>query len=446
MKKMVGAIGGTRKAWILLLIVAFLLGACSSGSQSGQSGQGSPSPSASSPSASLPAAGGQKVTIDYWYWVDDAQNDTIAQLIDKFNAEHPDIQVVGRLVPFNEFQQTLINAYASNDLPDASRFKDWWVGQFAENNLLEPLDGYIQNLEYKDDIDEPFWKTGKTADPNSPVYMMPHQYITFYLYYRKDLFEQAGLNPPRTFDDFLNAAIKLTDPAKGQYGFAYRGGGGGQDQWYAFMLAGGARMLDENGNVIINNAKGVEVNQWYLDLVKKHKVAPPTAASDSYAQILAGFQAGTTAMMAHHIGSYETLYQTHGDKLGVVPIPQADPNNPATMGTMTGNVLFATSDQKDAAWTFLAWLSGPEATDILSKSTNGQLPVLKSLTDKPEYRERNEGWKVALESERFAITWPPLEGVGKIAGSVWKENNDLALFGQITSQQMMDAIAQALKE
>ena len=110
MKKMVGAIGGTRKAWILLLIVAFLLGACSSGSQSGQSGQGSPSPSASSTSASLPAAGGQKVTIDYWYWVDDAQNDTIAQLIDKFNAEHPDIQVVGRLVPFNEFQQTLINA------------------------------------------------------------------------------------------------------------------------------------------------------------------------------------------------------------------------------------------------------------------------------------------------------------------------------------------------
>jgi len=116
------------------------------------------------------------------------------------------------------------------------------------------------------------------------------------------------------------------------------------------------------------------------------------------------------------------------------------------MGTMTGNVVFKSSGKKDAAWKFVSWLSGPEATDILSKSVNGQLPVLKSLTDSAEYRERNEGWKVALESEKFAHVWPPFKGVGKIAGNVWKDQNDLLLFDKISSKDMMDAIAKALVE
>lgn len=425
----------------LILLIAVVLVACSRG-------EDKPSPSASDNPGGSPAQSqtpAKKTEIQYWYWLDDSANNIIEQLIQEFNSANDDIQVVGRLIPFNDFQQTLINSVASDDAPDVSKFKDWWIGQFVDSGLLEPLDEYTKTWEHASDIDEVFWKTGKTVDPNSPVYMMPHQYITFYLYYRKDLFEEAGLQPPKTLDDFLQAAIALTDPAKQQYGFAYRGGGGGQDQWYAFMLANGARMVDEQGNIIINNEDGVRANQWYTDLYKVHKVTPPTAMTDSYAQIMAGFQAGTTAMMAHHIGSYETLYAALGDKLGVVPMPQRDPDNPATMGTMTGNVIFKSSKNKEAAWRFLSWLSGPEATDKLSQSTNGQLPVLNSLVSQPQY-QKNEGWKIAIESEKFAHVWPPLKGVGAIAGHVWKDNSDLELIGEITSQQNMDAIAAALKE
>jgi ABC-type glycerol-3-phosphate transport system substrate-binding protein len=54
--------------------------------------------------------------------------------------------------------------------------------------------------------------------------------------YRKDWFAQEGLKPPTTFDDFLTVA-------KNKYGFGLRGGGW-QDQWLAFMVAGGARLVD----------------------------------------------------------------------------------------------------------------------------------------------------------------------------------------------------------
>jgi multiple sugar transport system substrate-binding protein len=423
---------GKSKTLLSLLTVASLLAACSTATEEG--------------SSAGPSENAKKTVVNYWYWLDDASNNTMEQLIQKFNESHADIEVVGRMIPFSDYQQMLINSVSTNDPPDVARFKDWWIGQFAESHLLEKLDDYASKWEYKNDIDDVFWNTGRTADPNSPIYMMPHQFITFYLYYRKDLFEQANLKPPTTFDEFLHAAKTLTDPSRQQYGFAYRGGSGGQDQWYAFMLAGGARMVDENGSVVINNAKAVEVNQWYIDLFKKHKVTPPTAVSDGFAQLTAGFQAGTTAMMAHHVGSYETLHKALGDKLGVVPMPQADPSHPATMGTMTGNVMFQSSKNKEAAWEFLSWLSSPEATDILSQSTNGQLPVLNTLTSKPEYTSKNDGWKISIESLKFAHVWPPFKGVGTIAGHTWKDNNDLALFGKITSKEMLDQIAKTLLE
>ncbi len=383
-------------------------------------------------------------TVNYWYWLDDPSHNTYQELIDKFNSENPNIHVVGKMIPFNDYQQTLINAVSSGDAPDVARFKDWWVGQFVQNNLLQPIDSYVKDWKYQSDMIPAMWDTGRTSK-NSPIYMMPHTYIDFYLYYNKDLFQKAGLKPPTTFGEFVKDAQALTDPSKKQYGFAMRGGAGGQDQWYAFMLAGGAQMVDDNGNVVINNDKAVQVNQWYIDLFNKYHVAPPSAVTDSYAQLLAGFQNGSTAMLAHHIGSYNSLLQQMGDKLGVIPMPQADPSHPATMGTMSGNVIFSSSKVKQAAWTFESWLSSPEALDILDRSTNAQLPVLKSVASESYFQDK-PGWKVAIEEESYAHVWPPLPGVGQVAGHVWQQNMDQALLGQISSKQMLDQIADALKQ
>ncbi|MBX6353498.1 MAG: sugar ABC transporter substrate-binding protein [Thermoflavifilum sp.] len=394
-------------------------------------------------SGSNTTATNQVQTVNYWYWLDDPSHNTIQDLIDQFNMTHPNIHVVGRLIPFNNYQQTLINAVSSGNAPDAARFKDWWVGQFAQNHLLTPLDSYTKQWQYTSDILPQYWDTGRTSS-SSPIYMLPNEYITFYLYYRKDLFAKAHLTPPKTFDEFLSDAQKLTDPAKHQYGFAMRGGAGGQDQWYAFMLAGGARMVDSNGNIVVNNQKAVQVNQWYIDLFRKYHVAPPSSVTDSYAQLLADFENGTVAMMAHHIGSYALLQQKLGDNLGVVPMPQADPSNPATMGSMSGNVIMDSSQHKTAAWTFISWLSSPTAIDVLDRSTNAQLPVLQSVANEPFFQS-NTGWKVAIEEEKYAHVWPPLPGVGAVSGHVWEQTMDQALLGQISSQQMLDQIAATLK-
>jgi len=382
--------------------------------------------------------------VRYWLWLDDPTEPMFDQLVKDFNATHPGIKVEYQLVPLSEYHDKLITALAAGSGPDAGRFKDWWLGEFAKLNALEPLTNSISKWPGRGDVIENLWNTGKITVAG-PVYMLPHQFITFYLYYRRDWFAEAGLKPPATFDEFLAAARKLTDPAKNQYGFGLRGGAGGQDQWLAFMVAGGARMVDAQGKVISNSPEAVNVTQWYTDLFRVHMVAPPSAPTDAYAQVLGAFQAGNTAMMAHHVGSSVLVTQKLGAaNVGVLPIPAADATKPATMATMSGNVVFAASKQKDAAFTFISWLSETMPTDKWSGSRQGQLPALKSVARLPRYTE-NVFFKVSLDGANYAIAWPPLPGVGYVSAQAWQANMQRALLGQISSQDMLDEIAKALQ-
>jgi len=408
---------------VLLVLPVLLLGICAS---------------------PAPASAQGPTVIRYWLWLDDPTDPMFDQLVKEFQATHPEIKVEYQLIPLKDYHDKLVTALAAGSGPDAGRFKDWWLGEFVKGRALEPLAEHIAGWPGRADVIENTWETGKLTAAG-PVYMMPHQLITFYLYYRKDWFAQAGLKPPATFDDFLAAAKKLTDPAKNQYGFGLRGGAGGQDQWLAFFTAGGGRLVDAQGKVIANDEAGVKANQWYIDLFRVHKVAPPSAPTDAYAQVLGAFQAENTAMFAHHVGSSVLVTQKLGaDKVGVVPIPAADPRKPATMATMAGNVVFAASKQKQAAFTFVSWLSETAPMDKWSGSRQGQLPVLKSVAKLPRYTQ-DIFFKTSIDSADFAIAWPPVPGTGWVSAQGWQPAMQRALLGQISSKDMLDEIARGLQ-
>ncbi len=434
----------TRRRWghsgrvaATMVAVVALLTACSSGG-SAASPSTAAQASAAAAGAASPASAANAVVVNYWYWLDTPTVPTFQTLISEFNASHPNIRVVGQLVPLSDYENKLITAVSSGSAPDAARFKDWWVGQFATQGVLASLTPDIQKWSGQSDVISSLWKTGELT-PSGPVYMLPHQYITFYLYYRKDLFAAAGLQPPTTQAEFVADAQKLTNASKNQYGFDVRGGSGGQDQWAAWMLASGARFVDAQNNVTINTPAAVQANQQYIDLLKD---SPPGAVNDAYAQVLQNFENGTIAMMAHHIGSYQILQQKLGSNLGVVPYPPADPSNPATLGSMSGNVIFSQSKVQQAAWTWISWLDSQQAMTELSESPNGQLPVLTSVGKLPFFS--NPFYQVALKEEQYAITYPPLPGVGQYANTTWQKSFQQALLGQISSQQMLTQIAAAL--
>lgn len=392
-----------------------------------------------------PIHGQRKTVIKYWLWLDDPTDPIFPELVKQFNSQNPNIQVEYELIPLAQYYDKLITAVGAGTIPDCARFKDWWLGTFVDAGALEPLDNYLKSWKGYNDVIPNLWNTGKTHS-KSPIYMMPHQFITFYLYYRKDWFKEKNLPPPTDLNKFIDAAKKLTDPSKNRYGFGLRGGAGGQDQWLAFMVAQGARLVDRNGKVIADSPEAILANQWYIDLYRVHKVVPPSAPTDGYAQVLGAFQAGITAMMAHHVGSSVLVTQKLGEEnVGVVPMPSVDPKKPATMMTMSGNVIFSNSKNKDEAFKFISWLTEKEQMDKWCRSKQGQLPVLKSVASMPYYKN-NIFFKVSLDQAKYAIAWPPLPGVGYISAQLWQNLMQRALIGEISSREMMEEIANALRK
>ena len=126
-----------------------------------------------------------------------------------------------------------------------------WAARLAAMKALEPLDAMIAGWAGRSDISDNVWKINRGADGKQ--YYLPLQYVVIYLYYRQDLFQQAGLQPPKTFDEFLAAAKALT---KGDMsGFGMRGGAGGFDNWGPFVLGGGAS-FEKGGMVTREGARG----------------------------------------------------------------------------------------------------------------------------------------------------------------------------------------------
>ena len=245
-----------------------------------------------------------------------------------------------------------------------------WAARLAAMKALEPLDAMIGGWAGRSDISDNVWKINKGADGKQ--YYLPLQYVVIYLYYRQDLFQQADLQPPKTFDEFLAAAKALT---KGDMaGFGMRGGAGGFDNWGPFVLGGGASF--EKGGMV--GEKALAANRWYVGLARDAKVMPASAPTDSFRQIVDAFKAGRTAMIMHHVGLRQRDRRQRSatrSRPFRCPAPRTGRAGPISATNRTRSS--AASKAKEAAFRWISFLSTAENNNELNKLT-GQLPITTS--------------------------------------------------------------------
>lgn len=381
------------------------------------------------------------VEITYWLWQDDATDATWTELAEDFNSSQDAVKVELETIPLDQYQNQLVSSAMNGTGPDAARSKDWWLGQFAPEGAIADLTPYIEDWDASDDVVDTLWATGELPGEDA-VFMLPHQYTTLYLYYRVDYFAELGLEPPKSQQDLLDAAAALT--GDGRYGIDVRGGAGGQDQWLAWMYAGGASVVDDSGEIVLDDADAVKVNEDYLSIVTELQAAPPGSITAAFADVKTNFVEGLTGMMIHHPGSLKELQGVFGDKLGVVPIPTGDGKAGATLGSMSGNVILEGSDKKDAAWEWISWLSEEPQMEKMSASPQGQLPVLESVISTDAYTSDPQ-LAVAVDAIRTAKTWPALAGVAELAAKEWNPLIQQGFQGEISSGDLLTKMADVLR-
>lgn len=387
---------------------------------------------AASAAMARPALAQAPVTVRWWYHFDNPQN-TPAALIAKFEKENPSIKIAAEAIPWgggNDYSTRLFASIVAGNAPDCAQVKLNNHARLLEMDALVPLDDYLKGWSGRSDITDNVWALNRAKDGKQ--YYLPLHYVVLYLYYRPDLFDAAGLKAPKTPDEFLTVAKALT---KGDMaGFGMRGGGGGQDNWGAFVLGGGANF--NKGGMITE--KALAANRWYVDLHKTHKITPASAPTDGFRQIVDGFKAGRTAMIIHHIGSSNEMVQALGDKVSAVPVPVAPGEKGWTQFGDESNAVFSSSKNKDAAFKWIAFLSTGENNAELAK-LSGQLPIAN--TAQAAWTGHQKRFVTASsESLPIAGVMPDSPKTADFASTVWPQNMQRALLGQIGADDMMRAI------
>jgi len=380
--------------------------------------------------AALPfrRARAQSATVRWWYHFDDPKASP-AELIAMFEQQNPGIKIEAESIPWGggaDYDTRLYAALIAGNGPDTAMVKFQNLPRLIEMEALLPIDKYLDAWPAKGDISEDLWRLHR--GPDGKRYYLPLQYVLLYLYLRQDWFSAKNLTAPTTSAQFLDAAKALTTAER--WGFGLRGAAGGHDFWASFVLGGGARM--EKGGLVTPEA--LAANRWFIDLHRTHKVCPPSAPTDGFAQTINNMKAGRTAMTIHHIGSAKDLDAALGEAITAVPIPRGPQGGGwATYGDGS-SAIFAASKAPDAAWRWIAFLSTGEANAAFNK-LSGQVAVTTSGAARMEHPRRFV--EATRQSLAIANVLPSRSETADFTRTVWPQTTQKALLGEVAPDDMM---------
>ena len=356
----------TMRGAALLAVVLFVAACGTNGSSSGPSGGGAAS---QAPAVSPPASVGGTLTV----WAMGNEGVKLKDLATKFMAANPGTTVNVTPVDWGVAVDKLQTAIAGHQTPDVSQMGTDMMGQFASTGALEAVPSNFQAETFF----ESAWNTNIV---NGTVYGVPWYVETRMLYYRKDIFEKAGItSPPATWDDLLADAKAVKEKGGAQWGIGL--GTKNWQEYFPFLWSDGGQVMDSSGKFQLNSPQAVEALTFYDEFFKDGLA--PKSVPEGF-DITPAFVKGTHPMFFSgpwHIG---LLRDSGGpgfaDKYAIAPIPKKASSTSFIGG---GNlVVYKDSKNKDLAWKFVQFLTDP-ATQVDWYKDVTDLPAVTAAWDDP---------------------------------------------------------------
>jgi multiple sugar transport system substrate-binding protein len=336
---------------------------------------------------------GERTVIEFWTTDNEEERvDRYEEVAARFMAEHPDIEV--RIVPIEEggISQRIATAVAANRLPDIVRMGVERVAAFAADGILDE-DAAVAVIQAIGEDDFRAGPLQMVTDPATGKYAaVPFDGWIQAIWYRTDIFEQAGLNPPVSWDD-INAACD-TLPGTGNLLYAITIGTDtswnyGHQIFEQIAISNNAWPFDEEGNVTMNTPEMVEALRFYADL---QRCAPPgpqywRGARESYELDQAGMLFYSTYIMDDLVegsgleggGKVEIAVDDLALKTGFAPMMVGPTGTSATYGQLVTLGIMRGADPE--AQMVVEYFLTEGYIDILSLAPFGKVPVLKSAVD-----------------------------------------------------------------
>lgn len=399
------------------------------------------------PAASYAAEdGAQDIKISFWNSFTGSDGDMLVELVNRFNEENTDGITVEMDIS-SDFDSQLSTAFAAGTGPTMILSSSAY--RFTYGDYLQDVSDVFEmtDLEKEDFIQSYL----DYCSGDEGLYFVPFQVVGYYMYWNKDLFEAAGLDPetpPATWEEWQTMAEQLTDESSNVYG-------SGISYDYAYQIA---HMIQRFGGLAVTDEDGVwtanfKDNSGYVDFLNMYKTLvdngnnPLEADTDSMAS--AG-QIGLTVG-----GPWVTAgLDTAGINYGIGLIPQGaagDMNSVEVIGFAVTTA--ATDAEKAAAYKFIEWWN--------SEDENGSSPALEwslangfpaytySVQEKEEYKasEKLSAMSSANpEAPTDFIVDSSFPGINAIISDVIPEMINSVAFGSASAEEALETAQSAADE
>lgn len=392
----------------------------------------------------------EKVKLTFWDENAGPQRTPLWEdLIAKFEAENPDIEVEYVGLPKDEAKSKIDAAIAANDAPDVASLQSTWLPEFSIRGALLPLDEYYEKSELNGKINEQAITFNKNIVQDGKLYGIPYTQNIDVLWIRSDIFKENNLEAPKSWDDFFADIETLTNDD--MFGYTLRGGAGGalHIQRLMYAYSGIENYITEDGQVTIDDPLHKEFLEKYIKLYNVY--TPQSDLTNGYKEMVATFDSGLAAIVHHNIGSFgEHSEALEPEQFEAVPLPVSKEGKYVLEGgNAIGLSVFSGTEHPEEAFRLLEFLNSEQSQSTWNESV-GQIPTHVDTLD-DEWIQNAQHIAVAFEvynNPETKLYQPPfyLPDYRSILDNLVDPNIQKLLAGDMTVDEFLDEWATAIEE
>jgi len=322
----------------------------------------------------------QVETVTVWaHHGQSAENEAMRRIMDAFNAAHADQNLRAQITffPDRQYPDRVSIAAASGSLPDVVDIDGPYVGPWAAEGILRPLDEFV-GADLRADILGSLLAQGTYR---GRLYALGAFDSALVVYYNRDMVEKAGLSPPQRiedawgWDEFVAALRRVKPYAKVPLSLHMDDA---SDEWFTYAFSpliwsNGGRLIDVESDRcvgVLNAAPAVGAIRRWQQLFREGLAEARTTNPDPFSAGLAAFDWTGHWMLPR-------FEQTPGLRFGVMPLPKMGERFVAASGSWCWGIT-RSCQRPDLAWKVVAWFLDPQRGVRPIVQANGAVPGRRS--------------------------------------------------------------------
>lgn len=322
-----------------------------------------------------------------------------ADLVEAYESDHPGVRIDVTVHSWNDVDREVKEMVDAGDPPDMAQIGAY--ADYADQGKLYKA-GDLLSIPVQADF---LSQLSTAGEVNSVQYGMPFAASTRVLFYNKKLFAEAGLTPPKTWDELAASAEALKERGV-TYPYALPlGPEEAQAETMQWLLSGDGGYTDLAGTYGIDSTENVQTFSWLRDeLVGKGLTGPVAPGKLDRAKAFEAFAAGDVGMLNGHPSLME-MAREKGVEYGMVPTPGADGESSATLGVADWMMAFNKNGHRDEVGDFLDFVYSEQNVLDFSREYN-LLPVTGSASRAMAASDKDKDLKPFLDQLPASELYP----------------------------------------